>query len=92
MLENLSMDEEKLVAAEMWTYRRVLRTSWTERASNKIVLKKIDNRKNTSIQNQEKQLEIFKHIMRNGVLENLSLTWHNMGKRDRGKHRGFREP
>ena len=36
-----SGDKKRVDAFEMWCYRRLLRVSWTERKTNKLVLEKI---------------------------------------------------
>lgn len=47
-------------------------------------LKENVNEKNTSIQNQNRQLKLFGHIIREEGLENLTLKGHTEGKRDKG--------
>ena len=38
-----SGDKKRVGAFEMWSYRRLLRVSWTERKTNKWVLEKIES-------------------------------------------------
>lgn len=71
MVNNFPTDEEKLEAAEIWSYRRILRIPWTDLESNKEVLKKMEQKEHFYSESGKKRLE-FLGQMRKVSLENLT--------------------
>ncbi|MCH9665805.1 MAG: hypothetical protein K0U41_08180 [Gammaproteobacteria bacterium] len=79
--------KQKLEAVEMWFYRRMLRISWTDHATNEEVLRRAGTKRKLINKIRKRQLQFLGHIMRKGKLENLSLTGKIEGKRSRGRQR-----
>ncbi|KAI5752582.1 hypothetical protein M8J77_018365 [Diaphorina citri] len=81
--------ERKLEAFEMWTYRRILKISWTERVTNTEALRRI--KKNVEILEEVKKrkLQYLGHIMRGTKYEILHLIIRGkiVGKRSVGRRR-----
>ena len=79
--------EQKLEAAEMWFYRRILRISWTEHITNEEVLRRMGARRKLMNNIRKRQLQFLGHVMRKEGLENLTLTGKINGTRSRGRPR-----
>ena len=75
--------EKKIEAAEMWSIRRMLRISWTEKKPNVNVLREENVQRSLLKTIRKRQMEFLGHR----GLEFLSLTGKVEGKRDRGKQR-----
>jgi hypothetical protein len=79
--------KKRLEAVEMWFYRRMLRISWTEHATNEEVLTRANAKRGLMNIIRERQLKFLGHVMRKEGLENLILTGHIEGKKSRGRQR-----
>ena len=77
----------KIEAVEMWFYRRMLRISWTEHATNEEALRRAGGKRKLVKTNKKRQLQFLGHVMRKGNLENLTLTGRIEGTRSRGRQR-----
>ena len=80
---------KRLSAFEMWSYRRMLRLSWTEKVSNEEVLERAKIKKRLYNIIQTKKLQYFGHIIRqNGdTLHRTVLDGKVNGSRGRGRPR-----
>ena len=79
--------EAKLEAMEMWTWRRMMKISWTERKSNETVLNMIGEERTLMKTIRKRQMKFLGHIMRRGGIENIAITGMIEGKRGRGRPR-----
>ena len=79
--------QNKLEAAEMWFWRRILKISWTHKVSNKDVLIRAKTQRTLMETIRKKQLEFLGHLCRKKGLEHQLLTGKIEGKRDRGRQR-----
>lgn len=80
----------RLEAFEMWTYRRILKISWTEKISNTRVLQKLNKEKEIMYTVKRRKLEYLGHIMRNETKYKLLkciLQGKVEGKRNVGRRR-----
>ena len=80
-------DEERLQAAEMWFWRRMLKISWTERKTNEEVLQRVGIGRELLSSVRSRQMRFVGHIVRREELEHLSLTGKIEGRRPRGRPR-----
>ena len=79
-------DMKKITAFEMKCYRKILRISWTEKITNKEVLKRIGVEEPILFQNIKKlKLSYFGHIKRHESLERHIMEAKVEGKRGRGR-------
>ncbi len=79
-------DEQRLQAAEMWFWRRMLKISWTER-TNEEVLQGVGVGRELMNTVRSRQMRFLDHVMRRGGLEHLSVTGKIEGKRPQGRPR-----
>ena len=75
-------------AFEMWIYRRISRTPWTEKVTNQHVLQKI-NIKNTELVQmiRTRKAKFYGHVRRHNSLQRVILEGKVEGKRGRGRKR-----
>ena len=73
----------KIVAFELWCWRRLLRVPWTARRSNQSILKEIVLQ--YSLEGLMLKLQYFGHLMRSDSLEKTLM----LGKTEGGKRRGW---
>jgi len=80
--------EKKITSFEMWVYRRISRTPWTERKTNQQVLEKL-NLKRTELATavRKRKLQYFGHVTRHNTLQKTILEGKVEGKRGRGRKR-----
>lgn len=80
---------KRISAFELWTYRRMLRISWTEKVTNEEVLKRANIKKRLFNLIQTKKLKYFGHIIRQSgdTLHRTVLDGKVNGKRGRGRPR-----
>lgn len=81
---------KRLEAFEMWTYRRMLKISWTDKISNIRVLQKLNKEKEIMLTVKRRKLEYLGHIMRNETKYKLLkciLQGKVQGKRSVGRRR-----
>ena len=78
---------ERLEAAEMWFYRRILRISYTQHVTNERVLERMSAERELIKTIRVQQMKFFGHIMRNKEVENMIITGKIEGKRSQGKQR-----
>ena len=80
--------EKRIEAAEMWMYRRITKTSWKEKKTNKEVLKQLGIPK-TEIVNtiKRRKLAYYGHVRRHETLQKKILEGKIEGERGRGRRR-----
>ena len=61
-------DKERLVAFEMWIWRRMLKISWVDKVSNAEVLQKVQENKSILDTVQHRKFRWIGHILRNDSL------------------------
>ena len=75
-------------AFELWSWRRLLRVSWTERRSNQSILKEINPEYSLEGLMLKQKLQYFGHLMqRTNYLENTWILGKIEGRRRRGWQR-----
>ena len=79
--------QRKIEAAEMWFFRRTLRISWTEHATNESVLQRAGARREMMRSIRQRQMRFLGHVIRDGQLENVCVTGRIEGRRGRGRPR-----
>ena len=72
-------------------FRRMMRISWTEHATNEEVLTRAQTERRLLKTIRKTQLEFLGHVMRKEGLENLTMTGKIEGKRSRGRQRKAEE-
>ena len=78
---------KRLSAFEMWTYRRMLKISWTDKITNEEVLDRINVETRLLAKIQSKKLKYFGHIIRHDSLQRTILDGKVNGTRGRGRPR-----
>ena len=73
---------KRITAFEMWSYRRMLKISWTDKITNETVLQMIKN-KSTQLENMIKcrKLRYFGHLTRRNNISRLLLEGQINGRR-----------
>ena len=79
--------KNKLNAAEMWCYRRMLRINWTDRVTNEEVLQRIGMQRTLIKEIRKRQINFLDHILRREKTEHLCLTGKIEGRKSRGRQR-----
>ena len=81
-------DKKNLDSFELWTWRRLLGVSWTERRTNASILEEIKPKYSLEAMATKLKLAYFGHIMRreNSMEKDLMLG-HTEGTRRRGRQR-----
>src|SRR5437870_13500742 len=87
MQDNVSYNDKKLEAVEMWFYRRILRISYTKHITNEEVLSRMATTRNLIITVRGRQMSFFGHVMRNKEIENFSISGTIEGNRCRERQR-----
>ena len=82
-------DENRIMAAEMWIWRRMLGVSWKEKRTNASILSELDDKKELLRKIMTLKLAYFGHIMRgSGSLLTLQIVeGMGEGKRKRGRQK-----
>ena len=78
---------KRLAAFEMWTYRRMLRISWTDKITNETVLQTLDSKLEITTSIKKKKSKYFGHLVRHNNLGRNLLEGYICGKRTRGRPR-----
>ena len=80
--------EQKLMAAEMWFWRRMMRISWTDKLNNEAVLEKVGVERQLLNTIRRRQWNFVGHVLRReGEIEKNILEAEMGGKRARGRQR-----
>ena len=79
--------KNKLRAAEMWFFRRMLRISWRDRVTNEEVMARLGVQRGLVGEIRKRQLNFIGHIIRREKVEHLCLTGRIEGRRSRGRQR-----
>ena len=78
----------RIVAFEVWCWRRLLRVSWTSRRSNQSILKEISSEFSLEALILKLKLQYFGYLMwRTNSLEKTLMLGKIEGRRRRGRHR-----
>src|SRR5215469_11520234 len=80
-------DVNRIQAAEIWFWRRLLKVSWIDRISNEIILERINSSREIMKQIRHKQLRILGHILREQNLKTRVLTGTTGRKKPKGRPR-----
>ena len=76
--------EKKITASEMWIYRRISRTPWTDKVTNQHVLQKINIKSTELVQMiRTRKAKFYGHVRRHDSLQRVIVE----GKRGRGRKR-----
>src|SRR6218665_1562035 len=81
--------EKKINACEMWIWRKMQRTSWTEKKTNESVRREIGIEEDETLQQTalRRKLGFFGHVMRSDGLKKRTMLAHRDGTRRRGRPR-----
>ena len=71
---------QRIVAFELWYWRRLLRVPWTARRSNQSILKEINPEYSLEGLMLKLRLQYFGHLMRADILENILMLGKIEGK------------
>ena len=82
-----SVMQDRINAAEMWFYRKMLKISWTSHTTNQAVLNRIGKDKTLLKNIQFRQIKFLGHILRKDGLEKNILTGKISGTRSQGRQR-----
>ena len=74
-----------LEAFEMWIYRRMLKISWTDKMSNKEVLRRANANRQLMKTIQQRSLQFFGHLVRRNNIHQVLIEGKINGKRGRGR-------
>ena len=81
-------ERQRIVAFELWCWRRLLRVSWYARRSNQSILKEINPRISLEGMMLKLKLQYFGHLMRRvDSLEKTLMLGGIVGRRGRGRQR-----
>ena len=78
---------KKVNALKLWCLRRMQRNSWPTHVTNETVLKETCQVRQLLNTIKNRQLQFFRHIMRQENLDQISITGRINGKRARGRQR-----
>ena len=79
-------ERRRIVAFELWCWRRLLRVSWTARRSNQSILKEITPEYSLEGLMLKLKLQYFGHLMRRAnSLEETLILGKTEGRRRRGQ-------
>ena len=81
-------EHQRIVAFELWCWRRLLRVPWTARRSNQSILKKISPEYSLEGLRLKLKLKYFGHLMRRTVSFEKTLMLGKIESRRRGDNRG----
>ena len=80
--------EKRLEAVEMWMYRRITRTSWKDKKTNKEVIDQLGLKETSIVKTiKKRKLAYYGHIRRHDTLQRKILEGKIEGKRGRGRRR-----
>ena len=71
---------QRIVAFELWYWRRLLRVPWTARRSNQSILKEINPEYSLEGLMLKLRLQYFGHLMRADILEKILMLGKIEGK------------
>ena len=82
-------DTNRIQAAEMWVYRRLLNVHWSERRSNDSILKELHTKRKLLPKVMKAKLTYYGHIVRGhgSKLAQLAIEGKVEGKRQSGRQR-----
>src|SRR5207244_982040 len=83
---------EKVEAAEMWFYRRILRTSYKKHITNEEVLNRMATKRNLIITIRRRQMSFFGRVMRNKEIENFSISGKGKALQRKTKNYLYKDP
>jgi len=81
-------ERKKINAFELWTWRRMLRTPWTDRRTNASIIDEVKPKSSLEATITQLKLRYFGHVMRtNGTLERDIMIGQVDGCRRQGRPR-----
>ena len=81
-------ERKKIDAFELWTWRRMLRTPWTDRRMNASIIDEVKPKRSLEATITQLKLRYFGHVMRtNGTLERDIMIGQVDGCRRQGRPR-----
>jgi hypothetical protein len=81
-------ERKKIYAFELWIWRKMLRTSWTDRRTNASMRDEVKPKRSLEATITQLKLRYFGHVMRaNGTLEQDIMIGQVDGSRRQGKPR-----
>ena len=80
-------DRRRVLAMEMWCWRRMLQISWTEKVTNDEVRRRIGTHLNLDALMLKHKLTYFGHVVRGNGLEKSIMLGMGEGGRGRGRPR-----
>jgi hypothetical protein len=80
-------DRKRVEAFEMWTWRRMMKISWTEKVSNKEVLERVDEERVLLQMIDRRKRRWLGHILRHDGLLLTTLEGRMEGRTTRGRKR-----
>ena len=80
-------ERRRIIAFELWCYRRLFRVSWTARRSNQLILKEISPEYSLKVLMLKLKLHYFGHLMRRTDLFEKTLMLGKSEGRRRGRQR-----
>ena len=80
-------ESSKLMAFELWCYRRMLKISWKEKRTNEYVLEKIGRNEVLMDKIKKRKTRYLGHLIRREGLLNVLLMGKIEGKKGRGRQR-----
>jgi hypothetical protein len=72
--------EKQLEATEVWSWRRMLKVSWTETISKEDILKQVNEKMRLVVKLRKKQSRFLGHILKKGNLENIETAGKVIGR------------
>ena len=80
-------ERERLEAMEMWLWRRMTRTKWTERKRNETIMEEIEEKRNIMTSLMRRKVKLVGHLLRhNNFITNI-IEGKVAGRRPRGRPR-----
>jgi hypothetical protein len=78
-------DRARIEAAEMWMWRRMTKTRWIDKKSNKKVLEEVDERRQLMKSINSRKIKLVGHLMRNNDFITNIFEGKVAGKMTKGK-------
>jgi hypothetical protein len=80
-------EKDRLEAMEMWMWRRMTRTRWTEHKTNEAVLNEINEERTVMNTIMKRTIKLIGHLLRHNVFITIIMEGKIEGKRSRGRPR-----
>lgn len=80
-------ETQRLEAMEMWMWRKMTRTSWTEKKTNERVLQEVGERRNLMKSIAKRKVKLIGHLIRHSDFMKNIFEGRIQGRRSRGRPR-----